>query len=77
MTTAEEMLSADSIRALPFYRHMFAEAGHPVPEDGTLPDALIDSLVVSGDQQTIAARLRELCQFLSRMKHRNGPSYLI
>ncbi len=45
---------------LPFYRHMFAEAGHPVPEDGTLPDALIDSLVVSGDEQTIAARLREL-----------------
>lgn len=45
---------------LPFYRNMFAEAGHPVPEDGTLPDALIDSLVVSGDEQTIAARLREL-----------------
>ena len=45
---------------LPFYRHMFAEAGHPVPEDGTIPDALIDSLVVSGDDQTIAARLSEL-----------------
>jgi alkanesulfonate monooxygenase SsuD/methylene tetrahydromethanopterin reductase-like flavin-dependent oxidoreductase (luciferase family) len=45
---------------LPFYRHMFAEAGHPVPEDGTLPDALIDSLVVSGDEQTIATRLGEL-----------------
>ncbi len=45
---------------LPFYRHMFAEAGHPVPEDGTLSDALIDSLVVSGDEQTIATRLSDL-----------------
>ncbi len=45
---------------LPFYRNMFAEAGYPVPEDGTIPDALIDNLVVSGDEQTIAARLREL-----------------
>ena len=45
---------------LPFYRHMFAEAGYPVPEDGELPEALIDNLVVSGDEQTIATRLREL-----------------
>jgi F420-dependent oxidoreductase-like protein len=45
---------------LPFYRHMFAEAGHPVQEDGTLPEALIDSLVVSGDEQTITTRLSEL-----------------
>jgi F420-dependent oxidoreductase-like protein len=45
---------------LPFYRQMFAEAGYPVPEDGTLPEALIDSLVVSGDEQTIPTRLNEL-----------------
>jgi len=45
---------------LPFYRHMFAEAGYPVAEDGELPEALIDNLVVSGDEQTIADRLREL-----------------
>lgn len=45
---------------LPFYRHMFAEAGYPVSEDGTLPEELIDNLVVSGDEQTIATRLREL-----------------
>ncbi len=45
---------------LPFYRHMFAEAGYPVPEDGTLPEALLDSLVVSGDEQTIATRLRNV-----------------
>jgi len=45
---------------LPFYRNMFELAGHPAAEDGTLPDDLIDSLVVSGDEQIIAARLNNL-----------------
>jgi F420-dependent oxidoreductase-like protein len=45
---------------LPFYRHMFAEAGYPVPEDGTLPEALIDNLVVSGDEHVVASRLTGL-----------------
>jgi len=45
---------------LPFYRHMFAEAGYPVPEDGTLPDALIDNLVVSGSEETVASQLKGL-----------------
>jgi F420-dependent oxidoreductase-like protein len=45
---------------LPFYRHMFAQAGYPVPEDGTLPEALIDNLVVSGDEPAIATRLAGL-----------------
>lgn len=45
---------------LTFYRQMFAEAGYPVPEDGALPGALIDNLVVSGDDETIATKLREL-----------------
>ncbi len=45
---------------LPFYRHMFAEAGYPVPEDGTFPEALLDNLVVSGDEPTIVNRLNDL-----------------
>ena len=45
---------------LPFYRNMFIEAGYPVGSDGKLPEALIDDLVVSGDEQTIADRLSEL-----------------
>src|SRR5258707_8297824 len=49
-----------SYEQLPFYQHMFAEAGHPIQEDGTLPETLIDSLVVSGDEQTIPTRLSEL-----------------
>jgi F420-dependent oxidoreductase-like protein len=45
---------------LPFYRQMFAEAGYPVPENGEIPEALIDNLVVSGNEQTIVTRLQEL-----------------
>lgn len=43
-----------------FYLHMFAAAGYNVPEDGALPDDLIDNLVVSGDEQTIVSRLTSL-----------------
>lgn len=45
---------------LPFYASMFADAGFPVSSDGTMPDALIDSLVASGDEATISARLLDL-----------------
>jgi len=45
---------------LPFYRNMFAEAGYPVPDDGTPPDTLIDNLVVSGSEEAIASHLKEL-----------------
>jgi F420-dependent oxidoreductase-like protein len=45
---------------LPFYAHMFADAGFPVAGDGTVSDALIDSLVVSGDEAAIATRFAEL-----------------
>jgi alkanesulfonate monooxygenase SsuD/methylene tetrahydromethanopterin reductase-like flavin-dependent oxidoreductase (luciferase family) len=45
---------------LPFYAKMFADAGFPISSDGTAPDALIDNLVVSGDEATIATRLADL-----------------
>jgi F420-dependent oxidoreductase-like protein len=45
---------------LPFYANMFAESGHPVAPDGTMPDDLIESLVISGTNETIAARFNEL-----------------
>lgn len=45
---------------LPFVVQMFAEAGFPVAADGTLSDALLDSLVVFGDEATIAARVTNL-----------------
>lgn len=45
---------------LPFYARMFADAGFAPGPDGAIPDALIDGLVVSGDEAAITARLREL-----------------
>src|SRR5258708_14872197 len=45
---------------LPFYASMFADAGFPVSPDGTISDALIDNLVVSGDEAAVKGRLVEL-----------------
>ena len=45
---------------LPFYARMFADAGFPVSEGGVMSDALLDSLVVSGDAETVTARLRAI-----------------
>jgi F420-dependent oxidoreductase-like protein len=45
---------------LPFYRGMFEDAGFPIPPDGTMPDALLDELVVSGSPAEIAARLHQI-----------------
>ena len=47
---------------LPFYAGMFADASFPVAPDGTMTDALFDSLVVSGDEDDIAARFNELLE---------------
>jgi alkanesulfonate monooxygenase SsuD/methylene tetrahydromethanopterin reductase-like flavin-dependent oxidoreductase (luciferase family) len=47
---------------LPFYANMFADAGFPIAPDGAMTDALIDSLVVYGDEATIAARFTELLE---------------
>ncbi|HEU4985121.1 MAG TPA: hypothetical protein VFT58_05725, partial [Nitrososphaera sp.] len=44
---------------LPFYAQMFAAAGYPV-EDGGVSDALIEQLVVRGDQAAVSRRLIEL-----------------
>jgi F420-dependent oxidoreductase-like protein len=45
---------------LPFYVKMFQDAGYEVEPDGTLTDALLDGLIVSGDVRTVAARLAEI-----------------
>lgn len=42
---------------LPFYRNMFADAGFPIGADNTLPDALLDTLIVSGDAAAVRDRL--------------------
>jgi alkanesulfonate monooxygenase SsuD/methylene tetrahydromethanopterin reductase-like flavin-dependent oxidoreductase (luciferase family) len=45
---------------LPFYTTMFADAGFPVTPDGTGLDALVRSLVVFGNETTIAQQLTQL-----------------
>jgi alkanesulfonate monooxygenase SsuD/methylene tetrahydromethanopterin reductase-like flavin-dependent oxidoreductase (luciferase family) len=44
--------------AAPFYQRMFAAAGYPLGDDLAIPDALIDSLVVSGSDAEIVEGLR-------------------
>jgi len=45
---------------LPFYIHMFQEAGLPVAADGSGLDALVEALVIWGDEATLCSRLTEL-----------------
>ncbi|GCE14443.1 LLM class flavin-dependent oxidoreductase [Tengunoibacter tsumagoiensis] len=45
---------------LPFYAHMFADAGFPVSEQGVMSDDLVNSLVISGTEEQIAARFKEI-----------------
>jgi alkanesulfonate monooxygenase SsuD/methylene tetrahydromethanopterin reductase-like flavin-dependent oxidoreductase (luciferase family) len=45
---------------LPFYAAMFAAAGYPIGPDQQAPDALVEQLVVMGDDAAVAARLIEL-----------------
>jgi alkanesulfonate monooxygenase SsuD/methylene tetrahydromethanopterin reductase-like flavin-dependent oxidoreductase (luciferase family) len=45
---------------LPFYAAMFAAAGYPVAGDGTVPDVLLDAVVVNGSGRQVVDRLREI-----------------
>ena len=45
---------------LPFYASMFANAGFPVSADGTMSDELFDSLVISGGEDAIRARITDV-----------------
>lgn len=43
----------------PFYQRMFAAAGFPLGPDNSIPDALIDNLILSGDDETILAGIHD------------------
>ncbi len=47
----------------PFYQRMFAAAGFPEASQGTWSDAMIDAVVLSGDESQVAGRLQELFFF--------------
>jgi hypothetical protein len=45
---------------LPFYRRMLIAAGFPEASDGTWSDAMIDAVVLWGDEAQVTKRLRDL-----------------
>ena len=50
----------DTLAKFPFYAKMFADAGFPLTADHMISDSLIDSLIVSGNEDTVAAKFTEL-----------------
>ena len=50
----------DFYAKIPFYANMFSNAGFQITSDQMVPDALVDGLVISGNEATVSARLDEL-----------------
>ena len=48
---------------LPFYRRMLVDAGYPEAAEGTWSDAMIDGLVIHGDEAGATAGLRDLVSY--------------
>ena len=48
---------------LPFYQRMMINAGFPEAKDGTWSDAMIDAVVLWGDEQRVTERLIEMFTF--------------
>jgi alkanesulfonate monooxygenase SsuD/methylene tetrahydromethanopterin reductase-like flavin-dependent oxidoreductase (luciferase family) len=58
LATGQQLL--DMYAKLPFYAKMFADAGFPLTAGQKVPDSLVDSLIVSGNEDTVAAQFTEL-----------------
>jgi alkanesulfonate monooxygenase SsuD/methylene tetrahydromethanopterin reductase-like flavin-dependent oxidoreductase (luciferase family) len=50
----------DMYARLPFYVKMFTSAGFPTTLDSAAPDTVVDSTVISGNEDTVTARFSEL-----------------
>jgi alkanesulfonate monooxygenase SsuD/methylene tetrahydromethanopterin reductase-like flavin-dependent oxidoreductase (luciferase family) len=50
----------DFYTRFPFYVKMFNSAGFPTTVGGAAPDSLVDSLVISGDEDMVTSRFSEL-----------------
>jgi alkanesulfonate monooxygenase SsuD/methylene tetrahydromethanopterin reductase-like flavin-dependent oxidoreductase (luciferase family) len=48
---------------LPFYRQMLMAAGFPEAEDGTWSEAMIEAVVLAGDEARVAERLHTLLTY--------------
>jgi F420-dependent oxidoreductase-like protein len=47
----------------PFYQRMFTAAGYPEAQQGSWSEAMLDAVVISGDETTVAQRLRDVLSF--------------
>jgi F420-dependent oxidoreductase-like protein len=52
----------DFYAKIPFYVNMFSNAGFQMTSDQGVPDALVDTLLISGNETMVSARLRELLE---------------
>jgi F420-dependent oxidoreductase-like protein len=50
----------DFYAKVPFYANMFSNAGFQLTSDQTVPDTLVDNLVISGNEDIVAAQFTEL-----------------
>jgi alkanesulfonate monooxygenase SsuD/methylene tetrahydromethanopterin reductase-like flavin-dependent oxidoreductase (luciferase family) len=50
----------DFYAKIPFYANMFSNAGFQLISDQAIPDALVDNLVISGNEATVSARFTDL-----------------
>jgi F420-dependent oxidoreductase-like protein len=58
LATGHQLL--DMYAKFPFYAKMFADAGFPLTAGQMISDSLIDSLIVSGNEDTVATQFTEL-----------------
>ena len=45
---------------IPFYARMFAESGFPNSEESGWTDEMLDSVLLAGDEETVALKIREM-----------------
>jgi alkanesulfonate monooxygenase SsuD/methylene tetrahydromethanopterin reductase-like flavin-dependent oxidoreductase (luciferase family) len=57
---AEMRAAVAGVAGAPFYAQMYAASGYPFAADGTPLDALVDQLVISGDEAAIKTGLTDL-----------------
>jgi F420-dependent oxidoreductase-like protein len=50
----------DFYAKIPFYANMFSNAGFQLTSDQAISDALVDNLVISGNEATVSARFTDL-----------------
>ncbi len=61
--TAAANRQVGSYPRIPFYSAMWQSAGYPEAKDGTFSDRMRETLVISGDAESVATRIREISSY--------------